>query len=104
MDYQKKGCPRRTDILKRFIRTLICMFAFELIRMLTYAIVFVQFAISIITGKHSAPLRNFGNKLSRYTYEILRYATLNNNRKPFPFSNLPAEHQCEHQASDIDYS
>ncbi len=99
-----KGSVNRIDILKRFVKTLVCMLAFELVRALAYAIIFVQFAITLINGCPAIPLRNFGNKLSTYAYEILRYSTLNGNKQPFPFSNLPADHQCEPPTSDIDYS
>lgn len=104
MPCYRNGHVSRVDILKRFIRTLVCMLAFELVRALAYAIIFVQFAITLINGCPAEPLRSFGNKLSTYAYELLRYSTLNGNRQPFPFSNLPAEHQCERPASDIDYS
>ena len=37
------------------------------------------------------PIRNFSNKVSVYGYRVLRYVTLNENEKPFPFDNFPKE-------------
>ena len=94
----------RMNILKRFLRTIVCLIAFELLKTLAYTVIFVQFAITLVTGGHAEPLRNFSNKMSTYAYQILRYATLNSNRRPFPFSDLPGDYDCKPQSSNIDYS
>ncbi|CCO22760.1 DUF4389 domain-containing protein [Maridesulfovibrio hydrothermalis] len=104
MDHQKNHNIGRADILKRLIRTIICIIAFALVRILLHAIVFLQFIFLLVLTKHNEPLRSLGNKLTTYAYELLRYSTLNGNRRPFPFSNLPADNECERPTSDIDYS
>lgn len=98
------GTASRIGILKRFIRTMVCMLAFELVRILSYCTIFVQFAFSFVTGSPAAPLRDFGNRLSLYAYRLLRYSTLNDNRRPFPFADLPEEGECEAKSSSIDFS
>lgn len=94
----------RVDIFKRLLRTIVCMIAFELVRILLQAVVFFQYAYLLISGKSSTPLRRFGNRLSIYTYQLLRYATLNDNRKPFPFSDLPETSGSDQPSSKIDFS
>ncbi|WP_432738365.1 DUF4389 domain-containing protein [Maridesulfovibrio sp. FT414] len=98
------GTASRIDILKRFIRTMVCMLAFELVRILSYCTIFVQFAFCVVTGSPAAALRDFGNRLSHYAYKLLRYSLLNENRRPFPFSDLPEEGECEAKSSTIDFS
>ncbi|MBI9112108.1 DUF4389 domain-containing protein [Maridesulfovibrio ferrireducens] len=104
MDNFKDLKNNRLDILKRLLRTIVCMIAFELVRLLLQAVVMFQYAYLLILGKSSAPLRRFGNRLSTYTYQLLRYATLNDNMKPFPFSDLPETTRCESPVSRIDFS
>ncbi|WP_320171299.1 DUF4389 domain-containing protein [Maridesulfovibrio sp.] len=94
----------RVDVLKRLVRTMICILAFELTRMLSYFTIFIQYAFLLAAGRPSEQLRDFGNRLSTYAYRLLRYAMLNDNRRPFPFSDLPAENECERQSSNIDFS
>ena len=94
----------RIDIFKRLLRTIICMIAFELVRILFQAVVFFQYVYLLIFAKSSVPLRRFGNRLSAYTYQLLRYATLNDNLRPFPFSDLPETSNCESPSSKIDFS
>ena len=33
----------------------------------------------------------FANKVATYAYRLMRYMTLNENLRPFPFSDFPAE-------------
>ncbi|WP_291325095.1 DUF4389 domain-containing protein [Desulfovibrio sp. UCD-KL4C] len=94
----------RIDILKRLLRTIVCIIAFALVRILVQAVVLFQYVYLLIFAKSSDPLRRFGNRLSAYTYQLLRYATLNDNRRPFPFSDLPETSNCEPPSSKIDFS
>ncbi|MFW5500857.1 MULTISPECIES: DUF4389 domain-containing protein [unclassified Maridesulfovibrio] len=94
----------RIAIGKRFLRTIVCIVAFELVRILAYAIIFVQYAFLLITGSHLTPLREFADRLSNYAFSLLKYATLNSNVRPFPFSDFPAESKKTPSSSDIDFS
>lgn len=94
----------RLNVLKRLIRTIVCIIAFELVRIMVYLTIFMQYTATIITGTPVRPLLDFGNRLSTYSYRLLRYSMLNENKRPFPFSELPAEKECEPQPSSIDFS
>lgn len=94
----------RLNVLKRFIRTIVCIIAFELVRIMAYLTIFMQYTATIVTGTPVRPLLDFGNRLSTYTYRLLRYSMLNENRQPFPFSELPSKNECEPQPSSIDFS
>jgi hypothetical protein len=50
-----------------------------------------QYVYLLISKTYSHPIRNFSNKVSVYGYRVLRYLTLNENEKPFPFNNFPKE-------------
>ena len=63
----------------------------ELLKLVVQLIVLFQFVYLLITCKSNEPMRKFGNKAVAYTYRVMRYATLNENTKPFPFTQFPEE-------------
>ena len=54
------------------------------------AVAILQFAWMLISGETNPRLLSFGESLSRYFYQILRYLTFNTEDKPFPFSDWPS--------------
>ncbi|WP_018124492.1 DUF4389 domain-containing protein [Desulfovibrio oxyclinae] len=80
----------RTGVLKRLAVTIVCLLVFELVRLLVQVSALFQYAWMLISKSYSAPLRNFNNRLSLYAYRLLRYATLNENARPFPFEEFPS--------------
>ena len=79
----------RTDIFIRLLYTILYLFVFEIIKLIIQIIVLFQYIYLFITRSHNDRVRNFSNKLCTYTYDILRYLTLNKNQRPFPFSDFP---------------
>lgn len=81
----------RKQIGVRFLYTLLYLVVLEVVKLVVQVSVVLQFVYLLITGKHSEPLRTFSNKLAAYAYRVIRYATLNENFRPFPFNDLPPE-------------
>jgi hypothetical protein len=52
-------------------------------------IVVFQYIYLFITLGHNDSVRVFSNQLSTYTYDVMRYLTLNKNQRPFPFNDFP---------------
>ncbi|MEW6660120.1 MAG: DUF4389 domain-containing protein [Thermodesulfobacteriota bacterium] len=50
-----------------------------------------QYVYLLITLQHSEPVRSFANKVIGYGYHVWRFISLNDNRRPFPFTELPGE-------------
>lgn len=69
----------------------ILLFAFFLFvaRIVTGAVVVIQFLFTVFTGQTNDNLRNFGRSLSRYIYQCLLFLTYNSDTKPFPFEDWP---------------
>ena len=82
--------PRR-QICIRFLYTLLYLVVLEVLKVVVQISVILQFIYLLITQKYSEPLRNFSNKLAAYAYRVVRYATLNENFRPFPFNDFPPE-------------
>jgi hypothetical protein len=81
--------PSRADVAIRLLYTLVTLLALEICKVLALVAVIVQYALLLITGRHSEPLRRFANSVAFYAYRCLRYAGLCENPKPFPFASLP---------------
>ena len=62
---------------------------FYLSQLVIAAVVIAQCAFTLISGSPNAQLLSFGDSLSRYVQEILRYVTFNTDQRPFPFSDFP---------------
>jgi hypothetical protein len=81
----------RKQIGIRFLYTLLYLIVLEVIKVIVQVTVILQFLYLLITQNYSEPLRSFSNKLSAYAYRVIRYATLNENTRPFPFNDFPGE-------------
>ncbi len=55
------------------------------------AVVLFQFVTTLFTGNKNSRLLEFGNNLSTFIYQILKYLTYNSDDKPFPFDEWPGE-------------
>ncbi len=80
----------RTSVLLRLLYTVLFLIVFEILRLIIQVVVVVQYIFLLVAKKHSEQLRTFSNKVSVYAYRVLRYLTLNENTRPYPFSDFPA--------------
>ncbi|BCS88572.1 DUF4389 domain-containing protein [Pseudodesulfovibrio sediminis] len=93
----------RMAILKRFVVTLVCMIFFEVTGLIIQLSVLFQFGYLFVTKKRSEPLRIFCNNLSQYGYRIMRYSTLNINKRPFPFAEFPEDDECDEPVKQVQF-
>lgn len=75
----------------RLLYTIMYLIIFEILKTVIQITAVFQFIYLLITQKYSSPLRNFSNKVATYAYQIIRYVTLNDNHRPFPFHEFPEE-------------
>jgi len=64
-------------------------FVFYLTQLVVAAVVIAQCLFTIISGSPNSHLLKFGDNLSRYVQQLLRYVTFNTDERPFPFSDFP---------------
>ncbi len=81
----------RKQIAIRFLFSILFVIVFEILKTIIQLTVLFQYIFLFITKKHNEPVRTFSNKVSTYAYKVLRYLTLNENLKPFPFTEFPKE-------------
>lgn len=85
-----KTFPRK-KIAIRLLYTVFFFIIFEILKIIIQVSVLFQYVYLFITKTYSEPVRNFTNKVSVYAYKVLRYVTLNENEKPYPFKDFPQE-------------
>lgn len=81
----------RKKIVIRLLYTIFFLIVFEILKIIIQVSVLFQYVYLLISKTYSNPIRNFTNKVSVYAYKVLRYVTLNENEKPYPFHNFPEE-------------
>lgn len=79
----------RTKIVIRLLYTILFFIIFEILKTIIQVSVLFQYVYLLISKTYSEPVRNFTNKVSVYAYKVLRYVTLNENNKPYPFQDFP---------------
>jgi len=72
---------------KRIFFMLVFAVLVGLVRILLWAIIFLQVASALLTGKPNQNILKFGQTLSAYLYHILLFLTYNTDKLPFPFSD-----------------
>ena len=81
----------RKQVAIRLLYTLLYMAIFELVKTIVVLITLFEYFLLLVTLRHNEPARAFANQVATYGYRVMRYLTLNENRRPFPFSDFPAE-------------
>jgi hypothetical protein len=81
----------RKQVAIRLLYTLLYAAIFEVVKTIIFLITIFEYFFLLITLRHNEPARAFANKAATYGYRVMRYLTLNENLRPFPFSEFPAE-------------
>ncbi len=58
-----------------------------LVRILLWAVILLQVASMLFTGRTNENILTFGSNLSAYLYHVLLFLTFNTDTLPFPFSD-----------------
>ncbi len=73
----------------RGLYMLLFVMIYSVTEILVAAVVVLQFFFVLLSGKQNTRLREFGNSLSIFIYQIMSYWTYNSEEKPFPFAAWP---------------
>ncbi|MCK4493759.1 MAG: DUF4389 domain-containing protein [Methylococcales bacterium] len=78
---------KKLSTWKRILFMALFSIIVSLVRVLLWAVIFLQVASALITGVSNENILNFGRSLSAYLYHILLFLTFNTDDLPFPFSS-----------------
>jgi hypothetical protein len=81
----------RKQVAIRLLYTLLYVAIFELVKTVVLLITLFEYFFLLVTLQHNEPARAFANQVAAYGYRVMRYLTLNDNQRPFPFADFPAE-------------
>ena len=79
----------RKGIALRFVFTLFFFIILELLKTVQVVLTCVQYLVLFVTTRPLEPIRMWQDRLAVATYRVMRYLSLNENAKPFPFTQLP---------------
>ena len=91
MDLPVSAKFSRKQICIRLLYTLLFMVVLEILKFIIQLTVVFQYTYLLITQQYNQPVRVFANKTAVYAYRVMRYLGLNENARPFPFSDFPQE-------------
>jgi D-alanyl-lipoteichoic acid acyltransferase DltB (MBOAT superfamily) len=75
----------------RLLYTILFLIILHVVKTIISLIALFQFVYLLLALKYSEPGRQFSNRLSVYQYQVMRYLTLCDNQRPFPFQEFPGE-------------
>ena len=81
----------RKNIAIRLLYTIFFLIVFEILKTIIQVTVLFQYIYLFITTSYSRPVKGFSDRVTVYAYKVLRYITLNENTRPFPFADFPKE-------------
>jgi len=73
----------------RGIFMLLFALIYSVAEVIVFIVVLLQFLFVLFTGQQNTRLRDFGQGLSIFVYQIVSYWTYNSEDRPFPFSPWP---------------
>jgi hypothetical protein len=93
-ELEKNVMTRSTWV--RLLFMILFAFFYGVSRIVTAAVVVVQFFHVLFAGETNAQLKRFGHSLAIYSYEVVDYLTFNTETRPFPLDaewpdSLPGE-------------
>ncbi len=91
MDNEFKERLMRRSVWIRALLMALYAIAYVIAELLVWVVTIIQFLFVLVAGRANEQLLRFGNNLSAYVYQILRFLTFNSEAQPFPFSDWPDE-------------
>ena len=79
----EKNIKMRSTWLRLFFM-IIFAFLYGISRVVTAAVVVIQFFHVLFTGETNDQLKSFGHSLAIYSFQVVDYLTFNTETKPFP--------------------
>lgn len=87
----------------RLVFMLISLALLAVSRVVTGAVVIIQFFTVLLTGKAHDQLKDWGHSLAIYSYEVVDFLTFNSEIRPFPFdADWPTELPHEEVAAETE--
>lgn len=84
----KEHATAKSTWIKGLFIILFAIF-YNIAELVLGVVVILQFLTVLFTGKENSRLLTFGQSLSTFIYQVMRFITFNSEEKPFPFNPWP---------------
>ena len=98
MSDQKEQIIENLKNKRNWLRVLfmaLFLMIYWIAEMVIFLVIFLQWISTIVTGETNEQLKTFGQSLSTYIYQIMRYLTYNTEDKPFPLAAWPSGEESD---------
>ncbi len=89
------------SIWQRLLYMLLFFIIYSVAEIVIYASVIFQFLAVLVTGQSNERLLVFGQSLSTYVYQIMRFLTFNSEQHPFPIGAWPEGTPADNSRRDV---
>lgn len=104
MDDDLKEHLTASETWIRGLFILLFIFLLVIARVVTGAVVMVQFLFTVFSGQTNDNLRFFGASLALFVYQGMMFVTYNTDDKPFPFAPWPTPTAFDEPVAQADVS
>ena len=77
------------NVWRRLVYIVLFAVAMNVVWMILWALVLVQFLSRLFSGKSIERAAEFGQNLATYAYEVVRFLTFRTDETPWPFAAWP---------------
>ena len=81
----------RKETAIRLLFALLFAAIYSVSELVVFSLAVLQFGFQFILGESNDKVASFSRCLNKYIFQVLQFVTLNQEEKPFPFSDWPTE-------------
>ena len=89
MEEDQRDAPWSKETVIRLLYVVLYALIYAVAEVVVAAVIILQFGFKLATGKINDRLNSFSASLNRFIYQILEFATLRSDDKPFPLGDWP---------------
>ena len=95
------GCKQNCEgLILRIVWIALFVLVWQVAELVLLAVVVVQLAYRIFTGRPNVDAMNFGDSLSQYLAQIGRFGSFHSDEKPWPFADWPTPREPQGEGAE----
>lgn len=89
MSHDIKHNIKQQSTWKRGLYMLLFSILYKFAEIILFLLVLFQFVLKLLTGDTNAKLRQLGQGIGSYIYQLVQYLSFNSEYRPYPFGDWP---------------
>lgn len=91
MSHDYKQNIKTQSTWKRGLYMLLFAFFYQVAEVVLFMTVLFQFVLKLLTGDTNQKLRQLGQNLGSYIFQVVQFLTFNSEQHPYPFGDWPTD-------------